>query len=111
MDQSRYAKSIVTRFLEAARIKKGHMPHGSILPINYVLTSKDLTTPPEESSKMQEAYNLDYASCIGSLICISYIRPDVSFAVYKLAKYSRQPGESTCRPLSICNTKLSIIHN
>jgi hypothetical protein len=32
------------------------------------LPSNDLTAPPDESNGMQEAYNLDYASCIDSLI-------------------------------------------
>ena len=93
MDQSRYAKSIVTRYLDAAGVKKSNMPHGSILPMSLTLTSKDLAETPEESSKLQEAYNIDYASCIGSLIYLSYTRPDITFAVNKLAKYSRQPGE------------------
>jgi hypothetical protein len=47
MDQSRYAKSIVRRFLEVACIKKSNMPHRSILPLNYVLNSKGLTTTPD----------------------------------------------------------------
>jgi hypothetical protein len=51
MDQSRYAKST---FLEAAGIKNSNIPHDIILPINHVLTSKYLTTTPEESSEMQE---------------------------------------------------------
>jgi hypothetical protein len=91
--------SIVTRFLEAAGIKKSNMPHGSILPINYVLTSKDITTSPDE---------LDYASCIGSLIYLSYTRPDISVTVNKLVTYSRQSEKNTSMPLSIlCATSSS----
>jgi hypothetical protein len=93
MDQSRYAKSIVTRFLEPAGVKKSNISHGSILPASFILTSKDMTETAHESSKMQEDYNLDYASCVGSLIYLSYTRPDITFAVNKLARYSRQPGE------------------
>jgi hypothetical protein len=37
---------------------------------------------PEESSQMQYAYNLEYASCIGSLIYMSYTRPDISLLHY-----------------------------
>lgn len=93
LDQSSYAKSIVTRFLEPAGVKKNDIPHGRILPPTFILISKDMTETAHESSKMQEDYNLDYASCVGSLIYLSYTRPDISFAVNKLAKYSRQPGE------------------
>jgi hypothetical protein len=88
MHHSRYTRSIVTRFLEAAGIKKSNMSHGRILPINYALTSKYLATTPEEFSEMQEAYNLEYASCIGSLVYLSYTRPYIIFEVNKLEKYS-----------------------
>jgi hypothetical protein len=74
--------------LEATGIKKIKMPHDSILPTNFVLTSKDLTTMPGESSEIKEDYNLDYASCIGSHIYLymSYTRPDIIiFSVNKLA--------------------------
>jgi hypothetical protein len=93
MDNSRYAKSIVTRFLESSDIKKSNMPHGSINPAIFVLTSKDLITMPKKFSEIQDAYNLDYASCIGSLIYMFYTRPDNSFAFNKKEKYSKQPGE------------------
>jgi hypothetical protein len=92
MYHSIYAKPIVIRSLESAGIKKINMRHGSILPIKYVLTSKDLITMPEESNGMQEAYNLEYASYIGSLIYISYTRPYISFSFNKLKNYSVQPG-------------------
>jgi hypothetical protein len=86
-------QDIVTALLESAGVKKNIMPHGSILPINYDLTFKYLTRTPEECSEIQEAYNLEYASCIGSLIYMSYTKPDISFAVNKLKKYSKQPAE------------------
>jgi hypothetical protein len=50
----------LTIFLEAAGIKKNNMPYRQILPTNFILTSKNLGTMLEESSQMQEAYNLDY---------------------------------------------------
>jgi hypothetical protein len=93
MDQSRYTKSIVTKCLEAAGVKKSNMPHGSILHMSCKFTSKDLAEIPEESSKLQEDYNIDDTSCIGSTIYLSYTRPAISFAMDKLDKYSRHPGE------------------
>jgi hypothetical protein len=70
--QSIHAKSPVTPFLEAADIKKSNIPHGNILATRFIITSKDLTIIPEESSQIQEAYNLDHASCIDSSIYLSY---------------------------------------
>jgi hypothetical protein len=93
MYQSRYTKSKVTNFMESAGIKKSNMPHVSIPPINYVLTSNDLATTRDESSAMQEAHSLDWIACIGSLIYLSYIIPYISFTVNKLATYSIQPWE------------------
>jgi hypothetical protein len=58
----------VTRLLEATGIKKSNRPCGSIIPTNFVITSKDLTTTPDESSQIQEAYHLDYVSLSGSEI-------------------------------------------
>jgi hypothetical protein len=49
------------------------MPHDSILSTTFVLISKDLT-------KISDTYNLDYASSIGSLIYLSYTRPDIIFS-------------------------------
>jgi hypothetical protein len=92
-DQSRYTKSTVTRFLDAAGITKNNMQHGIILPNTYVFTSKDIVTKSKESCKLQEVYNMEFASCIGPLIYLSYTRSGISFAVNKLAKNSRQPIE------------------
>jgi hypothetical protein len=36
--KSRYTRSILSIFLEAAGIKKSSMPHGSTLPTNFVST-------------------------------------------------------------------------
>jgi hypothetical protein len=55
MDQSRYSKSIVTRYLEDAGVKKSNLPHGIILPMSIILTSNDLAETAEESSKLQES--------------------------------------------------------
>jgi hypothetical protein len=87
MDHSGYTKLTVTRFLEAAVIKKSNMPHVNIISTSFVPNA--LAKTPEESSQMQEAYNLENISCIGSLIYLYYTIPYTSFAVKNLAKYSR----------------------
>ena len=99
MDQARYAKSIVTRYLDGAGVKRINSAHNTILPADFMPTIEDKAKTMEESKKLQEAYNIDYASCIGSLIYLSYTRPDISFAVNKLAKFNAQPGEQHLRAL------------
>jgi hypothetical protein len=67
-DQSRYVKSIARRYLDTAGIERINSPHNYILPINFIPTIEDKAKSPELSKKIQEAYNIDYDSCIGSLI-------------------------------------------
>ena len=93
IDQSRYAKSIVRRYLEPAGVKKSVKDFSSILPTSFVPTKKDCPTDPADSQCLQEEFNIDYASCVGSLIYLGNTRPDMIFGINKLAKFSRMPGE------------------
>ena len=43
--------------------------------------------------KMQEEYNVDYVSCIGSLIYLSHPNQTSFLQFIKLAKYTKAPGE------------------
>jgi hypothetical protein len=43
------------------------------------------------AQKLVVAYNLEYASCIGSLIYLSMMHCDTIFAINKLAKYTKRP--------------------
>jgi hypothetical protein len=53
-----------------------------------VWSSKD-----EETAKtLQEEYGIDFASCVGAMLYLSYSRPDITYAVVKFAKYTRCPG-------------------
>jgi hypothetical protein len=93
IDQSRYAKSIVKRYLEPAGVKKSIKDFSSILPTSFFLTNKDCPEDPADSQCLQEEFNIDYAACVGSLICLANTRPDMIFGINKLAKFSRAPGE------------------
>jgi hypothetical protein len=74
-------------FQESTGIKKTNMPHGSSLAICSILYSDNLVMTPAGSNQIHEAYNLEYASCIGSLIyIISYTIPYISFSVNKFAE-------------------------
>ena len=93
LDQSRYCLSLVKRFLDNAGCKKVVQFHNSPLPAMFVPRSADNSTDLAQVGLLQEEYNIDYASCIGAFIYLSQTRADILFAVNKLAKYRKKPGE------------------
>ena len=93
LDQSRYSKSIVKRYLMPAGIKKIDRAVNTILPSDFVPTKNDCAETVELSKEMQKEYNIDYPSCIRSLIFLSNTRPDMTFGINKLAKFMVKPGE------------------
>ena len=93
IDQSRYSHSIVQRFLDVAGDKKVLKHHSCPLPQDCMPSIDDCSKSLEIVLKMQEEYNIDYASCIGALIYLSYTRPDIIFTVNKLAKFMKAPGK------------------
>ncbi len=44
-------------------------------------------------SNLQVKCGIDFASCVGALLYLSYTRPDITYAV-ELAKFTRRPGEN-----------------
>jgi len=55
--------------------------------------SDDCASCETESKELEVCYNVDYASCIGSLIYLSMTRTDIIYSENKLAKYTRKPGK------------------
>jgi transposase InsO family protein len=93
LDQSRYCRSIVKKYLDAAGSRKINNHHSTPLPLDFVPTSENCSIDEDASKLLEREYNLDYASCIGSLIYLAMTRCDITFAVNKLAKYSKKPGK------------------
>ena len=64
------------------------------LPSNFVPSKKDCPTTEAQSKEVKITFgNLSYRSVIGALLYVSCCtRPDICFAVNKLAKYSNNPG-------------------
>jgi hypothetical protein len=92
IDQSRYCRAIVKKYLDTAGTKRDLAHHPTPLPLDFVPTSDDCS-PDEEAVKCLETeFNIDYDSCIGSLIYLSMTRCDTVFAINKLAKFSKKPG-------------------
>jgi hypothetical protein len=94
LDQSRYCKSIVKKCLDTAGCKKIISHHSTPLPLDFIPTSEDCSVDEDASKLLEQEYNIEYASCIGSLIYLAMTRCDITFAVNKLAKYSKKPGKA-----------------
>ncbi len=62
--------------------------------IDFVATADNNSKDNEAAAKLQEEYNIDFASCIGSLIYLALTRTDIIYAVNKLAKFTCHPGET-----------------
>ena len=83
---------IVSRF--AKSFKQQFKIIDSPLPSNFVPSKKDwsITDTQVKEAKLRFG-NLYYSSAIGALFYVSCCtRPDITFAVNKLAKYSNIPG-------------------
>jgi len=93
LDQSRYCKSIVKRYLDSAGCPKNLCQHDMPLPAGITPTNDDCSNSEEEAENVTTQYNIDFASCVGLLIYLGMMRTDILFAVNKLAKYTRKPGK------------------
>ncbi len=94
LDQSRYCSGIVKKYLESAGAPKITRHHETPLALDFIPTADDCSETEEEAKTLSVSYNIDYASCIGSLIYLAMMRGDIVYAVNKLAKYSRKPGKN-----------------
>jgi hypothetical protein len=62
------------------------------LPSDFIPSTDDSSATVDEAIQLQAEYNIDFSSCIGSLIYLEQTRTDILFAVNKLAKFTRCPG-------------------
>ena len=99
MDQSLYANSIVTKIS-----KKGVVitPRNTPLSMDLTMTKKDFPTTDGMQDKVNNRYpEIHFRSGIGSLIYLSSgTRPDITYAVGKLAKFSHAPGDNHYKALT-----------
>ncbi len=61
LDQARYCKAIVSRFLEKAGAKKKPRFHFTILPAEFVTSVEDCSKDEETAKTLQEEYGIDFA--------------------------------------------------
>jgi len=92
LDQTRYCKAIIKKYLESAGTKRDAAFNPTPLPLDFTPTADDCSVDEAAVHKLESEYNVEYASCIGSLIYLSMTRCDTVYAINKLAKYSKKPG-------------------
>ena len=93
VDQSRYATSIVAKYLDTIIVKASTKFYNTTLPYYMISTKADAYTSDEQDEKLTREFNIHYRACIGSLIYLLSTRLYLSFAVQKLEKVSSNPGK------------------
>ena len=93
VDESRYATSIVVKYLDTATVKVSTKFYKTTFPTDMMFTKEYVSTSDEQVEKLTREYNIHYRYCIGSLIYLLYTRVYLSSAVQKLAKFSANPGK------------------
>ena len=84
---------IITKYL--GRLNPSKQPPTSTrrpLPENFIPSRRDCSKDEEEVIQLSTEYRIDYASAVGALIYLSHTRPDLAYAVPKLAKFLKFPG-------------------
>ncbi len=94
LDQSHYCLAIVKRYLDTPETKKVLTAHTTPLPSDFIPSTADCSQDEAKAKQLALEYNIDYASCIGSLIYLGMTRVDIVFAVNKLAKFTHRPGKA-----------------
>jgi len=92
LDQHHYCISTVQKYLSQAGCQKINHHHSTPLPSDFVPSVEDCSEDEGAAKILEEEYNLDFASCVGSLIYLAMTRCDFCFAVNKLAKFTCRPG-------------------
>jgi hypothetical protein len=93
LGQSRYCQSIVRKYLDTAGRKKILSFHPMPLPSNFIPSVADCAVDEVTSKQLSIEYNIDYASCVGSLIYLGMTSADIVYAVNKLTKFTHKPGK------------------
>ncbi len=91
LDQHRYCRSIVKKYLESVGCPKKKR-HEIPLSIDFIPTSDDCSENEAKARELEVEYNIDFTCCVGSLIYLGIKWSDISYAVNKRAKYTRKLG-------------------
>lgn len=78
--------------MDTAGTKKVMTFHAAPLPSDFIPSVADCSVDEDGSKQLAVEYNIDYASCVGSLIYLGMTKVDIMYAVNKLAKFTHKPG-------------------
>jgi len=96
LDQSRYAASMIARFLPNAEIVKPSdadcSKYLAPLPSGFVFTKEDRSVDIEAQNKLIAEFGFEYPSAVGCCIWLLNGYPRLQFAVRKLARFMQLPG-------------------
>ena len=91
--QTRYATSIVAKYLNTAAVKRSKRFYKTTLPYDMIFSKADASTSDEKVEKLTREFNIHYKACIGSLVYFLSTVVGLSFAVHKLSTFSSNPGK------------------
>jgi hypothetical protein len=78
LDQHRYCRSIVKKYLDSAGCPKNNRKHETPLSLEFIPTSDHCSENETKAQELETEYNIDFASCVGSLIYLGMMHPDIS---------------------------------
>ncbi len=76
------------------RLQESDPPSQHSPPLDFIPTADDCSIDEAAAEHLNVEYNVNYASCIGSLIYLAMTWTDIIHAVNKLAKFSRGRGKN-----------------
>ena len=79
--------------MDTATVKVSTKFYKKTFLADMIFTKEDVSTSDEQVEKLTREYNIHYRACIGSLVYLLSTRVNLSFAVHKLAKFSKNPGK------------------
>ena len=66
--QARYSTSIVAKYLDTITVKVVTNFYKTTFPADMIFTKEDVSTSDEQVEKLTREFDINYRSCIGSLI-------------------------------------------
>ena len=65
VDQSRYATSVVDKYLDTATFKTSTKFYKATFPSDMIFTKDDVSTSDEQVDNLSREFNIHYRACIG----------------------------------------------
>ena len=87
VDQDRYDTSVVANNLDIYTVNTSTSFYKTTFPSDMIFTKSDASTSDDQVEKLTREFNIQYIASIISLVYLLSKRVDLSFTVYKLARF------------------------